>query len=157
VVDTTQVSATVKHIDHATRLVTLKTDDGQEYSFVVGDDVVNFAQVKKGDKVTATYTEAIAYEVRKGGRASAPTTTVAAVAAAPGVKPAGAVAEQVSATVTIAAIDTKTPSVTFRSADGGTRTIKVKYPEKLQGVKVGDTVDLSYTEAVALKVEKASK
>jgi len=157
VMDTTQVTATVKYIDHATRFVTLRADDGQEYSFVAGDDVANFGQVKKGDKVTATYTEAIAYEVKKGGMASAPKETVAAAVAAPGVKPAGAVGDQISVTVKVAAIDTKTPSVTFKTADGETRTIKVKHPEKLQGVKVGDTVVLSYVEAVAVKVEKASK
>jgi hypothetical protein len=31
------------------------------------------------------------------------------------------------------------------------------HPEKLQGVSVGDTVELAYTEAVALKVEAAPK
>ena len=60
-------------------------------------------------------------------------------------------------TVVITAIDTKVPSVTFKRADGTTRTIKVKDREKLQGVSVGDTVEITYIEAIAIKVEKAAK
>jgi hypothetical protein len=60
-------------------------------------------------------------------------------------------------TVKIAAIDPKVPSVTFKGPGGNTRTIKVKDPSKLQGVNVGDTVELTYVEAVGIKVEKASK
>jgi hypothetical protein len=60
-------------------------------------------------------------------------------------------------TVTITAIDEKAPSVTFKGPASNTRTIKVKYPEKLKTVKVGDQVELTYTEALALTVEKAKK
>jgi hypothetical protein len=59
--------------------------------------------------------------------------------------------------VTITAIDPKVPSVTFKGPAGNTRAIKVRYPEKLQGVNVGDTVEITYTEALAMKVEKAPK
>ena len=143
-------------IDHQTREVTLKADDGQEYSFVAGDAVKNLAQVKKGDVVTATYTEAVAYEVKKGGKADA-AATVAGGAAPLGAKPAAAVGGKVTVTVAIAAIDTKVPSVTFKGPGGDTRTVKVKDPAKLKGVSVGDTVELTYVEALAIKVEKAAK
>lgn len=151
------VTATVMKIDQKTREVTLKTADGQETSFVAGDEVKNLAQVKVGDKVTVKYAEAFVYEVKKGGKALAPTTTVAGGAAEPGQKPEGAVARQVKVTVLITAIDTKAPSVTFKGPGGNTRTIKVLHPEKLEGVKVGDTVEITYTEALAIKVEEAPK
>ena len=156
VASSVSVTATVVAIDQKTRFVTLKARDGEEYSFVAGDDVQNLAQVKKGDVVTATYTEALAYEVKKGGTAGATTADAAAVAPA-GSKPAGAVAESTTVTVKITAINAKKPSVTFKGPDGNTQTIKVKDPSKLQGVSVGDTVQLTYVEAVGLKVEKASK
>lgn len=151
------VTATVTMIDQKTREVTVKTDDGEEYSFVAGDAVKNLAQVKKGDKVTATYTEAVAYEVKKGGSAAPVAATFAAAGAKPGSNPAGVVGAQVTLTVVITKIDTKVPSITVKAADGETRTIKVKHPEKLQGVNVGDTVELTYTEALAIKVDNASK
>jgi len=152
-----EITATVTKIDQQTREVTLKTNDGKEYSFVAGDAVNNLAQVRAGDLVIATYTEALAYEVKKGGKGTGAATTVAAGAAEPGAKPAGAVARQTTLSVTIAAIDPKVPSVTFKGPAGNTRTIRVRYPEKLQGVNVGDTVDITYTEALAIKVEKAEK
>ena len=41
--------------------------------------------------------------------------------------------------------------------DPVTRTIKVRYPEKLKEVHVGDMVELTYTEAIAITLEKAAK
>jgi Cu/Ag efflux protein CusF len=155
VIASTTVTATVSKIDQKTREVTLKSADGKEYSFVASDDVKNLAQVKKGDVVTATYAEALAYEVKKGGGAVAPATAVAGGSAEAGKKPAGAIARQTTVTVSITAIDPKAPSVTFKGPGGNTRTIKVLHPEKLEAVKVGDTVEITYTEALALKVEAA--
>lgn len=156
VVASTRVTATVTQIDQKTRAVTLKAADGREFSFVAGDAVKNLAQVKTGDLVTATYTEALAYEVKKGGKTGA-STTVAAAAAEPGARPAGAIGQQTTVTVTITAIDPKVPSVTFKGPAGNSRTIKVMRPEKLQGVSVGDTVEITYTEALAITVDKATK
>ena len=82
----------------------------------------------------------------------------AGAAAAPiGEKPAGVVAAQTTVTVKVAAIDAKVPSVTFTLPSGDKRTVKVKDPAKLQGVKVGDTIDITYTEALALKVQPKPK
>lgn len=151
-----QVTAKVAKINHKTREVTLKTDDGREASFVADAAVQNLAQVKKGDVVTATYTEALAYEVRKHGKAGADV-AVAAVAAASGAKPAGAIGKKTTLTASIAAIDTKAPSVTFKGPGGQKRTIKVQDPAKLEGVSVGDVVDITYAEAIAIKLEKPAK
>jgi len=155
IVSSTEVTATVTKIDQATREVTLKPEDGDEFSFVASDEVKNLGQVKVGDRVTVTYAEALAYEVKKGGAVASPTTVVAGKSADPGAKPAGAIARQTTATVAIVAIDPKVPSVTFKGPAGNTKTIKVMHPEKLQGVQVGDTVELTYTEALAIKLEAA--
>lgn len=157
VLNTVTVTATVAKIDHKTRAVTLKAEDGQEYSFVADEAVQNLAQVKKGDVVTATYTEALAYEVKKGGSATGVVETAAAGAAKPGSKPGAAIGGTVTVTVVITAIDRQAPSVTFTSASGETREINVQSPEKLTGVSVGDTVELTYAEAVAITVDAAPK
>jgi len=151
------VTATVVKVDQTTREVTLKGEDGREVSFVAGEDVKNLAQVKPGDVVTATYAEALAYEVKKGGTVVGPATVVGGGAAQPGSRPAGGIARQTTATVIITAIDRKAPSVTFKGPQGNMRTIKVMHPEKLEGVSVGDTVELTFTEAFAIKVEEAAK
>ena len=149
------VTATVTAIDLGTRAVSIKTTDGKEYSFIAGDAVKNLAQVSVGDVVTATYTEALLYEVKSGGTTGASQTM--ATERAGGGKPAGVVGQKTTVTVVITAIDTATPSVTFKGPAGNVRTIKVQQPEKLKGVKVGDTVDITYAESVAVSVEKAKK
>ena len=157
VLSSVAVTATVTKIDHKTRAVSLKTDGGQEVSFVADPAVKNLDQVKKGDVVTATYTEALAYEVKKSSKAPGVESTVAAGAAKLGAKPAAAVGQQTTLTVAIAAIDPNAPSIAFKGPGGGTRTVKVKDPAKLQGLSVGDVVDITYAEAIAIKVEKAPK
>jgi hypothetical protein len=152
VVATVEVTAIVTAIDQKTREVTLKKEDGTEVTFVASEDVKNLAQVKKGDTLHVVYAEALAYEVKKGGATAAPTTAIAGGAAELGQRPAGALARQTTATVAITAIDPTVPSVTFQGPAGNTRTIKVLHPEKLEGVSVGDTVELTFTEALAIKV-----
>jgi hypothetical protein len=154
---TATVNATVTKINYETREVTVKAEDGEEHTFVASEDVKNLAQVKPGDVITATYGEALAYEVKKGGQVADVETVVGGRAAAPGSRPAGGIARQTTVTVLITAIDPKAPSVTFKGPQGNTRTIKVMHPEKLEGVSVGDTVELTFTEAFAIKVEAAPK
>jgi len=150
-------TATVTKINQKTREVTIKMSDGQEHSFVASDHVKNLAQVKKGDVITVTYTQALAYQLRKHGAAAGVTTTQAVASADSGAKPAGAVAQQTTVTVKITAIDTSIPTVTVMGPRGNTETIVVRDPQKLNGVKVGDMVDITYTEAIALEVNKEAK
>jgi Cu/Ag efflux protein CusF len=155
ITDAVTMKATVTAIDQKTRQVTLKADDGREETIVVGDAAKNLDQIKKGDIVVATYSEAIAYEVKKSGQGGpGASSTTKLDTAKKGEKPGGVVTQQTTLTVTISAIDTKIPTVTFTGPGGNSRTIKVKDPSKLTGVKVGDLVDLTYTEALALSVEK---
>lgn len=154
IVASVEVTAEVVKINHETREVMLKGPEGQEFSFIASDEVRNLAQVQAGDIVTAVYTEAIAYEVRRGGQADA-TEAVALGRAAVGEMPAGIVAHEVVLTVEIVAIDRETPTVTFRGPQGNTKTLLVRHPEKLEGVSVGDTVDIVYTEALGIRVDRA--
>jgi Cu/Ag efflux protein CusF len=156
VVSSQTVTATVTKIDQKTREVTIKTTDNEVYKFIAGPDVKNLAQVKKGDIITAVYNEALSYEVRSHGTTGVITANAAA-AAKPGEKPAGAVGKQTTVTVKITAIDTKNPSVTVQGPDGDVENIKVNDPSKLNDLKVGDIVDITYTEALVIKVDSAPK
>ena len=149
---------TVEAIDLATRTVTLKGEGGRVESFEVDPAAKNLDQVKVGDVLTIVYKESLVYEVNKSGSAQ-PGLEGAAVAgtAKPGEKPALAAGRQVTATVTITQIDPTVPSVTFKGPAGNERTFKVKDPKKLESVKVGDLVDITYTEALAISVEPGKK
>ena len=128
--------------------------DAMNMVFRVQDPAM-LKSLKVGDKVTITYAESFVYEVKKGGSVAHPETAVAGASAKPGMKPEGAIARQTTATVIITAIDRTAPSITFKGPAGNTRTIPVKRPEKLEGVNVGDTVEITYTEALAVKVQEA--
>lgn len=149
---TSSVTATVVSVDQATRKVTLRGESGDEYTFTAQPSVKNLAQVKAGDVVTVTYTESIGAVVRKEGAPMGASTTQGATSASEGEKPAGTATSKTTVTVTVTAIDTKVPSITFKGPQGNTHTVKVQDPEKLEGVKVGDMVDITYTEALSLKV-----
>ena len=152
-------TATVRKVDMKTRHVTLRREDGKDFVIVAGPDVQNLAQVKKGDVVTLTYKESIAYEVLEAAKAKQPGASAkTSVSRAPlGEKPSGTVSDTVTVRVTITGIDKNNGTVTLRDAHGNSNVVKVKDPTKLDHVKVGDLVDISYTEALAVKVEKASK
>jgi hypothetical protein len=157
VMSTQTTTATVTQINQKTREVTIKMEDGMEHDFVAGPEVKNLDQVKKGSIITIKYTEALAYEVRQHGATAGVTTTEASTSAAKGEKPAAAAAKQTTVTVKITAIDPAVPTVTFMGPRGHTETIHVHDPEKLKGVKVGDMVDITYTEAIAISVDTPPK
>lgn len=155
---TETATATVERIDHETRHVTLRRADGSSTTLRVGPEARNLSQVKPGDQVVVAYHESLAYEVKRAGEGMPGAALAEATARAePGERPAGLEAQQLTVTSTIEAIDTSAGTVTLKAADGETITTKVRDPEKLKLVRVGDLVELTYTEAIAVSVEPAPK
>lgn len=149
------VSATVEAIDHTSRKVTLRGPEGKVVSFRAGPEVRNLAQVQVGDVVQAVYYESIAWQVRKPGEAAPGVSSAAAAGRAePGAKPGAAGIEAITVTSTIEAIDRRAGTVTLKEADGRVATIPVRDPSNLERVAVGDLVEITYTEAVAISVER---
>jgi hypothetical protein len=156
--DTVTGTAKVVSINHKTRHVTLKGEDGKTMTIVAGPEVHNLAQVKKGDVLRVTYRESMAYSVSKPGQAAPGVSASTNVSRAPlGEKPGGSVTDTVSVRATIAAIDKPASEVTLRGPKGNLKVVKVKDPSKLDAVAVGDIVDITYTEALAVAVEEAGK
>jgi len=155
---TVSSTATVQKIDLKTREVTLLDADEKPFTIKCGPEVRNLPQLKVGDQVTATYYESVAYEVHKPGTVEAGTrAAVGAARAEPGEKPGAVAANVVEITATIEAIDKSVPSVTLRKADGQLIPIKVRDPKRLENVAVGDMVEITFTEAMAISVEAATK
>jgi hypothetical protein len=147
-------SASVESLDLATRHVTLRNADGKSITMIVPPDVRNLEQVKTGDQVVVTYRESVAYEVKKPGDATAGVTYVGAAGRAKeGDKPGAGAAAATTVTVTIEAIDKTVPTVTLRRPDGEVFTVKVRDRAKLDRVSVGDLVEITYTEALAVSVQ----
>jgi Cu/Ag efflux protein CusF len=58
-----------------------------------------------------------------------------------------------TAVVTVTAIDAKVPSVSITDAENRKMSFKVENPKNLEGVKVGDKVEITYTQALAISVK----
>jgi hypothetical protein len=154
----TTVTATVEAIDLGTRMVTLKGPRGNMITFRADERVKNLPQVKVGDQVVAKYYESWAVQVKKPGEATPGASSGGMVATAkPGEKPAGVAAREVTITATIQAIDAKVPSVTLKGPEGNVVEVRIRDPKNLENVKVGDQVVITYTEALAIAVDKAKQ
>lgn len=158
--ETVKVTAAVKAIDYDKRLITLQGKDGQALTVEAGPDVKRLKEIKAGDTVVVEYTEALAAELKKAGSPSgvAVKEDVARAKAseAPGIKGT----REVKATVTIDAVDLKNNIVTFTGPQGNVNIVAVRRPqmrEFIKTLKVGDKVDVTYTEAVAVSIERAKK
>jgi len=150
-------TATVEAIDLEKRIVTLRRADGSIFDLTVGEEVRNLPQVKVGDEVVVKYYQSILVQVKKPGAAEGSQVKETVARAKPGEKPAGMVAKQVTVTATVEKIDKKKMIATLKGPEGKVVDVKVRNPKNLENVNVGDQVDITYTEAVAVSVEKPKK
>jgi Cu/Ag efflux protein CusF len=147
------VRGTVEAIDKEKQTVTLK---GPKRTLTLQiRDPQKLEAIKVGDPVVARYYEALAIEVKKPGTAT-PGVTVqeGRGTSKPGETPAGAVGQQISVTVTVVAIDKGAKTVTIKGPEGNTETVKARDPKNLEAVKVGDLVEITYTRALAISLDK---
>jgi hypothetical protein len=151
--NTVTISATIQAIDATTRSLTLRDDKGNEDMFSVGQAVQRFNELKVGQKVNITYYESIVFQLLKPGEKESGTSFEAALDRAKSALPAGTVAVQDKATVTVKAVDPAVPSITVVTADGRTVTRKIEDKKNIEGVKPGDRIDITYTRAVVTSVQ----
>ena len=155
VAQTVDVSATITAIEKSSRTITLKGPKGDEVKVEAGPEVRNFDQLKVGDVVDMRYRETLALELKKGGGMKVEKTEKAgAVGAKPGETPAGVVGRQVTVVGDVMKVDAATQTVTVK---GPQRTVdlKVRDPEQFKLIAVGDQIQATYTEALALAVTPA--
>ena len=148
-------TATILAIDTATRTLTLREETGQEDTVSVGPEVARFNELKVGDKVKATYYESVVFKILKPGEKAGPSKVDGALSRGRGALPVGTLSVQERMTVTVTAIDSAAPSVTVTMPDSRSVTRKVKDKETIEGLKVGDQVDITYTRALVTSIERA--
>ena len=153
----TEVSATVEAVDPATRLLTIRGDDGSTATFQVGEEVKNLPQIRVGDKVAVSYYQGIAAELQPKGTPLSKVVDQLDVTtkAEEGTKPGAGVGSATHATVVIEKVDTKANTVTFKRPDGTSRTLPVESQEGrdfIAKLRKGDQVEVLYVEALAIEV-----
>jgi len=157
VAEAVRITASVEALDKAKRLVTLKGPEGNTFVVQAGPEVKNFDQIKVGDLVVARYVEALTLELKPGGgQIRERTERENAVVAKPGQAPGAAVGRSVTVIADVMSLDAAKQTVRLR---GPQRTVdlKVRDPNQFKLIKVGDQVEATFTEAVALSVEPAPK
>jgi hypothetical protein len=157
VADAVRATASVEAINKAKRLVTLKGPEGNSFVVEAGPEVRNFDQIKVGDLVVVRYIEALTLELKKGGgEMRQRTERESAAVAKPGERPGAAAGRQVTVIADVISLDAKKQTVRLR---GPQRMVdlKVRDPNQFKLIKVGDQVEATFTEAVALSVEPAPK
>jgi hypothetical protein len=153
--ETVTVQAKVVAINQKTREVTLRGSDGKETTLHVDESVRNLPQVHKGDMVSIAYRRAIAFRLKKPGEADTGTKTASGLERAPlGDKPGGVAADAVQITATVTNVDRKNNEVTLKGPKGHSVTLSPEDPTVLDKVKKGDKVEATYTEAIAVSVDK---
>jgi Cu/Ag efflux protein CusF len=150
-------TATITAIDHTNRVVTLKDDKGNVEDIKCGPEVKRFDELKVGDTVTFSYHAAVVYQIAKPGETGTSAPESVSAVRGQGPKPSGAYTRQQKVTVTVEAIDPAVPSITVRAPNGNTMSAEVKDKKNLEGVKVGDKIDITYTEAMMIMVEAPKK
>ena len=150
-----KITATIQAIDTSSRAITLRDDKGNEDTFTAGEGLQRFNELKVGQKVNITYYESIVFQVLKPGEKAGGESFEAALNRAKSALPAGTLATQDKATVTVQKVDPAVPSITVATADGRSVTRKIENKKYLEGVKPGDKIDITFTRAVVTSVQDA--
>ena len=151
--ETTTKKATIVAIDKDKRMVTLRGPKGEDWTVYADERVQRFNELKVGDVITAAYSQALAVRIRKPG-APAPREKAEGLVRDPENISATVTKEQ-TVSVTVQEIDIPSSRMTVKDSNGKTMSFKVNDIARLRELKVGDKVDVTYTEALLLRADRA--
>src|SRR5262245_54686994 len=145
------ISGRIDRIDNATRWLTLRVGDNQYQSVFVGPEVKIFNELKAGDNVSIRVEESVVVAARPNTR---PTVITDTTAAAKKENPSSDVMQQLKAVVTIESVDAATQMIVYKTGDNRRVMRAVADPKLLEGLKAGDVIEITYTRARAVEVER---
>ncbi len=141
-------SAIVQKIDKDSRVVTLRGEKGSVLDVKVSPDV-KLDKFKVGDRVNAAYYTEVAMSLHKTGE-PAPKSTQTVI------ERGGVTAQQTTLVAKVVSVDPAQNSLMLRTPQGATHSLRVQDPDlqaQLPKIKPGDSVDVTYTQAIAISVE----
>jgi len=155
--ETATMTAVVEAINHETREVTLRGPEGNTATFIASEEARNLDQVGVRDTVMAKYEQTLSIEVVANDGSEAGAGGLAAVARSEKGEMPGIAAMDVQViTATVEEINIEANTFKLKGPDGEVTEYVARDPENLKKAEVGDLVVITYTEAVALSVEKTS-
>jgi len=156
------ISATAKisAIDMDKREVTLKDSIGNEETFIVDKRVKRLNEFKVGDLVAADYYVSFAAELRKPTKEEEkdPIQVLEAAGKADSSLPPGVGAvRRLKVVATIEGMDRATSTIKVKGPLGRFVTARVENPANFAKMKLGDHIVITYTEALAISLDKVEK
>ena len=151
------VSAVVEAIDHETRVVTVRKQDGEEITFTASEEARNLDQVEVGDVLIAEYVESVSIDViANDGGLEVDSAEVAGMGrTAEGEMPGFAAMDASVVIATVEEINVEMNTFKLKGPDGTVSEYAARNPDNLNRAVVGDLVVITVTEAIAIAVEHA--
>jgi hypothetical protein len=143
-------------VDKATHVAVVRTPAGNLLAINVPPQAQNLDRVKPGDRFRMRYIEALALALHKGGEASASEGQTVELAPK-GATPGGTVVNTKRLTTVVTAVDRGTRTIAVRGPQ--TQPITLKVADEVRSfddIAVGDTVGVTYTEALAVEMVSAA-
>jgi hypothetical protein len=151
------IDAEVTAIDVENSHVTIQGPMGQTQTLTVTGEVVDIADIAIGDTIRATYLSALEGELREPTEEERENPWVVLEDEAKSTdkaNPAIGAARMIRAVCTIEGMNRILGTVTVMDPRGKLHLIDDVEPEKMEGVLLGATIVLVYSEALALSLEK---
>jgi hypothetical protein len=152
------VFATIQAINLETREVTLKGQQGNVFTLTADPEIKRLNEFKVGDDIVLDYSISMAAEIRTPTaeeKANPYKVTEDTTKAGADKKPGVEGYKIVEAVVTVEGLDRQTQTVTIKGPKGNYLAVKVKDPATLDKLRLGDVALVVYSEAFALRIERA--
>jgi hypothetical protein len=148
---TAAITGRVERVDPVSRSLTMRTGNGQIHTIYVSPNIAIFSEVKSGDTVTVRVAESVVVATRPNARPTAVTDTTAA---AKQQSTTSDVVQQLKAVVTVNGVDAASQMITYTGADNRRVMRAVADPKLLEGLKAGDTIEITYTRERAIELQR---
>jgi len=148
---------TVEAVDQKARTLRIRGDRGNMVTVDIPESISRLDQVKPGDVVSVEYYDRVSVRPKPAGEPPVDKTDPPATTITPGALPGATVASARTATVTITGWDPAARVVTFTDANNtaySRHLLDSTDAGLMAGIKVGDRVDVTRTEAVRMAVEQ---
>jgi len=152
-----KVSASVESINAKTREVTLKGPNGYLRTAKVSDEVERLDEIKAGDLIEVEYWTMLRAEFRAptAEEKEKPLEVVAESGRAPkDVAPAAAAGAVIRAVVKVIGVDQQRSEAAIKGPQGTYLVVPILDPKVLAKLKEGDTVIMTYAEAVIVSLNQ---
>jgi len=146
-------TATVERIERSSRALTLRSGGNVFQTVYVDPSVKTFDDLRQGDIVTLRYAESIVVQVRPGAALSDPKDSTAEAQKAGNDQ----VLQQLKAVVKVESVDAQGLSIEYRMKDGRKILRSVADKRLLEGLRVGDQIEVTLTRERAVGIERVKR